>query len=153
MSSEWLNPPSRAQNADGKTEAKLLPCLANSSQSARRGRLRVNKTTICESWCGGYHQTFFNLGLYFLFPHIPFYTKISHTYIAQPQTHRDVNCSLLLLQCSQRGSVTLINVSASTQALQLELQLVTVIQIFRHMIQMKRKKTLNINCDKQTTWE
>ena len=43
MSSEWLNPLSWAQNADGKTEAKLLPCvsLANSCQSARRGRLRV----------------------------------------------------------------------------------------------------------------
>ena len=43
MSWEGLKPLSWAQNADGKTEAKLLPCvsLENSCQSARRGRLRV----------------------------------------------------------------------------------------------------------------
>ena len=44
MSSEWLNPRSWAQNAGGKSGAKMLPCvsLANSCQLARRGILRVN---------------------------------------------------------------------------------------------------------------
>ena len=43
--SEWLNPPSWAQNAGGKSGAKMLPCvsLANSCQLARRGILRVNQ--------------------------------------------------------------------------------------------------------------